>query len=50
MWKECITSVETYEHLSQVKIQAENMPEVEIDNFDQTWNDGIWHRVIYHFS
>ncbi len=21
------------------------MPEVEIDNFDQTWNDGIWHQV-----
>lgn len=21
------------------------MPEVEIDNFDQTYNDGIWHQV-----
>ena len=21
------------------------MPEVEIDNFDQTFNDGIWHSL-----
>jgi len=29
----------------KVKIQSKDMPEVEIDNFDQTYNDGIWHEV-----
>ncbi|CAB4061393.1 Neurexin-4 [Lepeophtheirus salmonis] len=29
----------------KVVIVSENMPEVEIDNFDQTFNDGNWHSV-----
>ena len=29
----------------KVKLVSEGMPEVEIDNFDQTYNDGKWHSV-----
>jgi len=29
----------------KVKLAAKDSPEVEIDNFDQTYNDGIWHKV-----
>ena len=29
----------------KVQIVSKNMPEVVIDNFDQTFNDGIWHQI-----
>jgi hypothetical protein len=34
----------------KVKIQAKGTPEVKIDNFDQTWNDGTWHQVVLSMS
>jgi len=29
----------------KVRIASKDMPEVEIDNFDQTFSDGIWHTL-----